>query len=1412
MSARVSAQRITLGTLPASVCVKSGLSVPVILSGAFQSDNAFKARIIWKYRGPVEVPTELRNGRLQIDLIPLEPSADDEDRGEFQVQIVSTKPAVESEPSALIVLRRPPALLELTADSGRVNPGQRAALNIRTIGSKPFDVFFSDSSQFQIDQDSRGPFQPRWDRMFLPVRRSGRLSVLRASNECGTDSTRLGVHLIASPVQAWVRAISPNELCQGGPISILYWMEEKKLEPANRFFIRLQPVWPTSAPVSFYEFPAVVESARLSGILPKDIPPGEYSIHIVTTHPATISTAYSRIVRLFEAPQVEFLSASETIDFGQSLRLNLRVSGGESYRVQLSDGSTLQRSPFTTNPFSLVVTPTRSTVYRVTSFETACKAPVVGPPVELPVTVRPGFRLDSLLDAQFCEGRTVRYTFTSNPMPLPQSTVELVLRTTYPPLRTYPVSATVSGNQLAFVVPALDLPTNHPRDVEVCVNTVGGLRAEKTVRVFGPGAFRFTNVTYDFFTEFGASVSYEAQGGAPFVITFSDGKQVSSATFEYHYAFQVAPFDTTTYRALSVANACFRTDYPTSGTQSSVVIKPRTRPDGVYAIGKELPPPLCQGDTARFGYRAVGSYAANNEFVIQYRRRGESAWSELVRSKKMEGQLSWVPVAGNFEVLAVSTNPVRSSWVQYLSVYGTPTGILNNNQNVPLTVVRGEPVTLSFVLSGVPPFRLVYTVNNQEVVRTVPGTFNETVIPPAATTVYTLKSVSSGCGSTGAGFGVLRVNTLPVRLSIRSGGFNPNPVYLRFCAGETIEVPYQIEGKPDSATQYGLQIAPKNSDAWRTLATNSINNSFRANLPADLSEGSYQLRVVATNSAYLSMPVEVGINTLPTARLTVNGASSTDVKAGQGVSFNLALSGGEPYTVSLSDGAARLEYFSGYVIPRVYPFRTTTYRIRSVVNECGVGTAPGEVTLRVAPGLVIDRLEGSPCVGSMLTVRTSPFGDIPTRSDWRYELVHQSDNTVVALNQPGPLTSPRQVQLPTSLKPGAYAFRVSSVQAGIEAAADVSIFAPPLVSLQGTTTINAGQTTSLLTTYLNQNGPNDEAVSYELSEGSAGMFRFTQPSALLAVKPAQTTTYRLRRVENRCGPGTGFGSALVTVNPIASQTLSIVRYQNPRNEQTFCTGDSLTVVIETTGVFSPGNQFTIQLSDSLGGIFRSLLTRRLSATSLLAQLPDSLPRGRSYRLRAVASDPGVSVADYALPLAINYKATARFAMSSLVFDPSTRLRARLIFSGDAPWNWRIDGPDATLIASSVQSPDTVSLRLASLRRQFNTFRIRSVANACGPGKLLSPDTLRVEILTAVEPASIHSARVFPNPVTGRLHFRLESAGPYEILLSDLEGHHLLERRGVLPEGEIELHGLPVGIYILRLTQGQKNEVFKILKQ
>lgn len=70
-------------------------------------------------------------------------------------------------------------------------------------------------------------------------------------------------------------------------------------------------------------------------------------------------------------------------------------------------------------------------------------------------------------------------------------------------------------------------------------------------------------------------------------------------------------------------------------------------------------------------------------------------------------------------------------------------------------------------------------------------------------------------------------------------------------------------------------------------------------------------------------------------------------------------------------------------------------------------------------------------------------------------------------------------------------------------------------------------------------------------------------------------------------------------------------------------------------------------------------------------------------------------------------------------------------------------------------------------------------------------------------ASLGTIKVYPNPTTSSLSIESEKHGNLQVALWDMNGRLLLQKRLSATISQLELSHLPQGIYVLRMTDGQR---------
>lgn len=1388
-------QRIVLFGPPSAACVGTEAPIPFSSTLTFQPGNTFKVQFRTNsgLGTPREAPVRPDGPVLRVpfpDPRSLGFSAN-EAGFSYQYRIVSTDPVAESE-WIYLQFRYLPQLTSVEATPGVVNPDEGTPVRFTGTGTGPVTVVFTDSSRVMLSPSfsSNLTFQTTAS---VYGSRSGTFTVASVRNECGVGEGGASFRVNVNAFSLRTTSVSPATVCEGGTLLVGMTKQGGEFGSGNAYKIQLTPVNPGSG----FPIPATLtlDATREGNSLRTTVPKNsvldagrDYFVRILTTQPELVSPVASRVVRLMPEPSVELSTASFTTDFESTVYLEARFRGVGPYRAELSDGMVISSGDTYSGSTSasVGVRMQRTTDFRITSAQSGCEAPLVIKPITTRIEVRPGAVLDSLPQTFVCEGQAVTARLRTN-QSVPANLTVRLRQTRFSPtyqIMNWSVPARLDGTLLTFTLPSvgpLDVTntSNPSTSYEIWVDIPGVPLNSRSLQIYSRPTIALPTGSptyYHYSSDNTVDLRLNAGGGEPYTVLFDNG---SSSAFTYSLRLPI--FQSTTYRVRRISNACGQTDVDLSATV--------TVPLATGILLSPVRPELCQGDSVTVRYQAFGNYGSGNQFRVQVQKNfGE--WTTIASLTTANGAVTIRPDEGNYTLRVASSDPQFFSNGATFRVRNTPTLRLTPTSNPPL--VLGDGVSVSTTVTGGEPYTLVLSNGTQDL--TYRGYVGSVYLVPPASGTYRVKSIANACG-TGTASGEAVVEVQPVRLEFTS--FSDQEV----CQGSTLAVPVVVRGRPTAATRYRLELINP-TDPSRVLATfeETALPVLKAALPANLAPGRYALRATSTNPASASNPsANINVAAPPTATLTAEDGSGT-VTTESTAALKLTLTGTPRYQVLFSDNVES-SFGDNTSYRYVTPTRAATYSLSRVYNACGYGTVTGQVTVRVKPTLVVFRTGSeTACPGRVLRLRLDARGDYEAGNLFRYELLNGT-RLVARLDSGRATQGEYRLTLPANLPGGNYLVRVTSTQPVVTQQFSLFVNTVPTVTLSGTATVNPGRSAFLRLANTNGSaGP----VQYTLSSLVSGQWEPFQTNPFnLAVSPAATTTYTLLAASNACGTGTVGGTATVTVNPAAERTVDLTTvFVSDR----LCTGDTTQVTFETKGTFSPGNRFTVQLSDSTGANFIDLATLG-SASPLRAVIPGSTPRGSGYRLRVVASEAGTQSGTSPYAYVMRQKATAAFDTDVLTYLPGKPVKALVRFTGDSPWTYTIGTDAGSFSRSAGRNPDTLTLQPAS---PTLFYRLSAVRNECGSGTIGSPATLKVELITALEPTA-PTLRVFPNPTAQRLRIEGLSA-PTELRLLT-PGGQLLRRVRHAPDGtELDLSALPAGLYLLQVNRETGPVTYRVVKE
>ncbi|WP_026629242.1 Ig-like domain-containing protein [Dyadobacter alkalitolerans] len=363
----------------------------------------------------------------------------------------------------------------------------------------------------------------------------------------------------------------------------------------------------------------------------------------------------------------------------------------------------------------------------------------------------------------------------------------------------------------------------------------------------------------------------------------------------------------------------------------------------------------------------------------------------------------------------------------------------------------------------------------------------------------------------------------------------------------------------------------------------------------------------------------------------------------------------------------------------------------------------------------------------------------------------------------------------------------------------IHIKALPSATISGNSTIDLGQTATIRVKFTG-----DGPWMYALSDGKTDTT--DQINHEIMVKPITTTTYLLTEVANACGKGLPIGSALVTVK------VPTINSGNPSVAEA-CAGKTFSVPFQQSGDFPSENTFKVQIATENTDAKFISIPSVASSNIITATFPDTTLAG-SYYVRVVSSgkNPDFTVKGSVSAITITASplpvATITGTQTILMGDKADM---KIETTGKAPWTITLsNGTKDSLITASV-TPYTFKLA----PKATTIYTISKVTNGCGTGKGAGSARVQVDPILGVEPpASADWVKVYPTLVTTQCTVEIDGTiAPREARAEviDLTGRSRAVKNINQKVTDVDFSSYPSGLYLLRVTNGNKSTVWRVMK-
>ena len=1363
--------------------------------------------------------------------------------GEYRMTLRSSNPVLVSTPSQPFLINPKPTAIIRAVQKDVVGPFEPIPIEYTYNGPSNAAITLSDGSRILLGGNNYTPPQVTGKYMIRAAQSTTYTIASVTTEKCGNGIGSGEVPVRVSPVGFKLLSVLPAQICAGSQFRIAY-SASGAFETGTHFTVQLRK-YPGELVA---QFPAEATPDGLTAVMPESVPAADYYwVSVTADKPDVVSNTLENYVSVRSKPAIQLTNGSVNIMWGSTAELPITVSGKDPINITLSDGTVLDSKHwiYLNNPsgsadyrFAYPVSPKQTTTYRVQSFSTGCgSGPATG---TFTVQMGPGLKISSPDNLTACAGTdwSVPVTVQGTIPAANQLSVRIIYaRPEWPYLPdTLLVPATLAANKLRFIVPNISGYTTFRIEGTALASTSSwnGLTIQSAPRL----------TTFQLNEESGQQKLWLVFNGTiPVTFKLSDGKTYVATQLPNgsttSYTLPLKGYPTSTFSVESMSNVCG------VGVFTQQPIQYDNPNPLLIRLSDANPKAGCVGTSASISFDVTGASTTATTYTVQLGTYDYTSHRFVVKQAIGSGTKSPIQVSLGPDALPegfiriVTTDPLAISDPEPFSVQKPAiASYYPNGQTVPLLYEQVDYGFMKLAVSGGQPFTAVIT-DGKGLHKTFRYENNSSpyyeFTEPGN---YYLESIQNGCGA-----GTIRsTDTLFVRPFSITTALNDLSI---LCAGSLVHVPFTTNGIVPADAIFSVQISRRPNDGFYDIPSLSspYPGALLVRLPDTLQHSntrsggkyapnnSYFIRVVSKNKDVQGgvAAVQVYMRRPVTATLLAAGETVYDPARGA-VQLQLATKGSTPLFAYMDNRSYASEEYPRVVDDigeftdiddtgeatfsiAVAPRQKTTYRLRTVFNQCGYGSANGDVTVTVKPQINLQtgvNYTASVCPGTLLSLTAVTSGDFESGNQLRVLLSTSSDATPKSddreLARFDSGVGSQQVQIPTDVVTGSVYYikvvstRPDNVVSNVES---IRIIQSATASLQGNTVINTGEST-YIKLKLSGGGP----YQYELNTGQTGTSNGDGDGDItVAVQPQQTTTFSLKSVRNGCGAGQVSGSATVDVLPPASVTLSLAGL--PLMD--VCAGRQVQVPVSVSGTVNGSPTYRVQLSDPSGLAFQDIPTIG-GATSLTATIPANTPPGEAYRLRVRVVETNVLSSANLYP--INIRSLAGATLSGpAYFESGKPVSLTINLTGGAPWSMVLSDSLQSVYLTTELSPYVYNV----YPNRFTTYRLISVANSCGVGTVGTPTSVQLGLLTALDPpVSDPEIQVSPNPVSSVLTIRYNRSNPIRtVLVTNMQGAIVMRVAGPSKYSnniELDMQSWPSGVYLIRSETNKGIWTSRVVKQ
>ncbi|WP_158279679.1 T9SS type A sorting domain-containing protein [Arcicella aurantiaca] len=1116
----------------------------------------------------------------------------------------------------------------------------------------------------------------------------------------------------------------PNNICKGSTISLSF-TANGVFDATNSFKVQIRNSY-TSA---WTDLATEGSSSPLKCTIPanfeENISYYSYYIRIVATKPNIVSVD-TYIYPLNSKPNLTLLGlSSSSINPYESVNIRLKGTGYYTKAV-LNDSTVLDIGNISNTGDNFIIYPKKTNDYSIAYATNACGRGEVSGTAKLTVN-EIGLKLISVT-ASNCLGGKIQINYSSTEKVSSSNKFKIGLRGYYPD-KEYEIDAVEKDGYIEAVLPSF-IAAAYDYNVRIISSSPQAVSAWSSGRIFigDKASAEITSHSENVYWGYPVLIEYKVTGIGPWNIILNDGgfSNISyypdyttpNSPYSGLFSKSVLPDKSKSYSIAAFTSKCGVG--PVGKNIMDVNVKP-----GVVIDSLNEDMEICLGDSFTAKYSTFGDNASivafvtnNNYGTNNDRIKVPAVFNNGTMKVTLPKNLldNKNPDSDNFYLgISYGNDPYQVTYSRKPFKIRTLPSV-SFNSPLPINLVTKGSAWLQLITYGTGNLSVLLEDSTRQTINAAYRLNNYSLGIPvqvAKTTTFKLKSVSNICGT------VPTTDTRGLTVYVNRPADNDitlQNIPTKLCVGEKTKIYFKTFGsfKTENEykvelTQYGItKIIGTGKSSPIDVVIPDVNLYNNTN---------YTIRVVASAPTTISDSPYITINTTPSINLSLGSTLEFGTLVDEDVTFNLyGSTGGTINSFVFSDGTT----FQGnqQVVRRFK--NSTNFSIKSVSNECGIGTAANNsFKINIVPFKLYSVLDNTVyCTDSYYNYNYEINGVKEPNVTFNLQIALQKDSVFTDLVT-NSSENPIRFKIPSTLKEGNYLLRLVSNTAvkvysqilGFQAKLPIkaNLTAPDgsnAVSIEGGTSVSLKYSTSGTT-------PANTILVDDKEQVIRGVLSYDNSQSFT---PTKSTTYTLKSLENTCGYGVGTGSVKVTIKP----SITV----NQLNIYTICSGKDITVNASSFGEFDAGNTFKFTLIDSKKNRYDVNEVSLLSGETKL-KIPNNLAFD-TYQLEVSSTKPIVTK-------------TFGNNLSVITLPDATISGNTIINSGQQTYisvinNNTKNNPsyydDAIYVLSNDTQGYTSYGKFVNVNpTKTTTYTLKSITNSCGVGKVSGSATVTVNPLT-----------------------------------------------------------------------------------